>query len=201
MYAKSLQLCPTLCNTMDCSLPGSSVHGIIQASTVEWVAMPSSKESSQPRIELKSLNKSPALQTASWPLAPSGKPRLFQSIYKKGASLVAQLVKNLPANGEDIKKHKRWGFNYWIGKITWRRKWHLLQYCCLENSMDRGAWWVGYHPWGCKELNLTQCAGTGIYKKGQVSNNFHLEKINWIQMLYRNEMINESHIWVLMHKS
>ena len=37
---------------------------------------------------------------------------------------------------------------------------------------------VGYHPWGCKELNLTQCAGTGIYKKGQVSNNFHLEKIN-----------------------
>ena len=34
---------------MDCSLPGSSVHGILQARIVEWVAMPSSKGSSQPR--------------------------------------------------------------------------------------------------------------------------------------------------------
>ena len=43
------QSCLTLCNTMDCSLPGSSVHGIIQARILEWVAMPSSKQSSQPR--------------------------------------------------------------------------------------------------------------------------------------------------------
>ena len=34
---------------MDCSLPGSSVRGILQARIVEWVAMPSSKECSQPR--------------------------------------------------------------------------------------------------------------------------------------------------------
>ncbi|XDA80054.1 hypothetical protein R6Z07F_010046 [Ovis aries] len=46
MYAKSLQSCLTLC---DCSLPGSSVHGIFQARILEWVAMPSSRESSQPR--------------------------------------------------------------------------------------------------------------------------------------------------------
>ena len=32
------QLCPTLCNPMDCSLPGSSVHGIFQARVLEWVA-------------------------------------------------------------------------------------------------------------------------------------------------------------------
>ena len=32
------QLCPTLCDPMDCSLPGSSVHGIFQASVLEWVA-------------------------------------------------------------------------------------------------------------------------------------------------------------------
>ena len=38
-----------LCNTMDCSLPGSSVHGILQAITLKWVAMSSSRESSWPR--------------------------------------------------------------------------------------------------------------------------------------------------------
>ena len=42
------QSCPTLCNPMDCSWPGSSVHGILQARIVEWVAMPSSRGSSQP---------------------------------------------------------------------------------------------------------------------------------------------------------
>ena len=43
------QSCLTLCNPMDCSLPGSSVHGILQAGILEWVAMPSARGSSQPR--------------------------------------------------------------------------------------------------------------------------------------------------------
>ena len=42
VHAKSLQLCLTLCDPMNCSLPGSSVHGILQARKLEWVAMPSS---------------------------------------------------------------------------------------------------------------------------------------------------------------
>ena len=37
--AKSLQSCPTLCDPMDCSLPGFSVHGILQTRTLEWVAI------------------------------------------------------------------------------------------------------------------------------------------------------------------
>ena len=41
--------CPTLCNPMDCSLPGSSVHGILPARILEWVAISSSKGSSLPR--------------------------------------------------------------------------------------------------------------------------------------------------------
>ena len=43
------QLCPTLCDPRDCSPPGSSVHGILQATTLEWAAMPSSRGSSRPR--------------------------------------------------------------------------------------------------------------------------------------------------------
>ena len=45
------QLCLTLCNSMDYSPPGSSVHGILQVRTLEWVDMPSSRVSSQPRAE------------------------------------------------------------------------------------------------------------------------------------------------------
>ena len=43
------QLCPALCDPMDCSLPASSVHGILQAQMLEWVAIPFSREFSQPR--------------------------------------------------------------------------------------------------------------------------------------------------------
>ena len=43
------QSCPPLCNHMACTLPGSSVHGILQAGVLEWVAIPFSRRSSQPR--------------------------------------------------------------------------------------------------------------------------------------------------------
>ena len=43
------QSCPTLCDPMDCNPPGSSVHGILQARILEWVVIPFSRGSSQPR--------------------------------------------------------------------------------------------------------------------------------------------------------
>ena len=43
------QSCQTLCNSTNCSLPGSSVHGILQARILEWVAIPFSRGSSRPR--------------------------------------------------------------------------------------------------------------------------------------------------------
>ena len=49
MRAKSLQWCWTLCNLMNCSPPDSSVHGILQARTLEWVAISFSRGSSWPR--------------------------------------------------------------------------------------------------------------------------------------------------------
>ena len=44
-----VQKCPTLCHPMDCSPPGPSVHGILQARILEWVVIPSSRRSFQPR--------------------------------------------------------------------------------------------------------------------------------------------------------
>ena len=44
-----VQSCPTLCDPMHCSLPGSSIHGIFQARVLEWIAISFCRESSQPR--------------------------------------------------------------------------------------------------------------------------------------------------------
>ena len=68
--ARSLQSCPTLCDPVDCSLRGSSVHGILQAKILEWVAVPSFRGSSQ----LADQNRSPALEADSLPLSHQGSP-------------------------------------------------------------------------------------------------------------------------------
>ena len=66
---KVTQLCLILYNPMDWSLPGSSVHGIIQGRILEWVAIPFSREFSDPGIEPSS----PALRADSLPAEPPGK--------------------------------------------------------------------------------------------------------------------------------
>ena len=50
---KSLSRVPTLCDPMDCSLPGSSLHGILQARVLEWVAVSFSRGSSRPRDQTR----------------------------------------------------------------------------------------------------------------------------------------------------
>ena len=74
MCAKSLQPCPTLCNPMDCSPPGSSVHGFLQARILEWVAIAFSRGSSQPRDQTHDSYVSCIDKQGSLPLAPPGKP-------------------------------------------------------------------------------------------------------------------------------
>ena len=49
VYAKSLQSCKAFCDSMDCRLLGSFVHGILQARVLEWVPISSSRRSSWPR--------------------------------------------------------------------------------------------------------------------------------------------------------
>ena len=55
MHAKSLQSCLILCDPMDSSPPNSSVHGILQARMLEWVAVPSPGDLPNPEIEPTSL--------------------------------------------------------------------------------------------------------------------------------------------------
>ena len=74
--ANSLQSCPILCDPTDCSPPGSSVHGILQAIILEWVAMPFSRESSRLQNQTHVSNVfCTGRQAGSLSLAPPGKPR------------------------------------------------------------------------------------------------------------------------------
>ena len=70
--AKSLQTCLTLCNPMDCSPEGSSVHPISQARILEWVAMPSLRGSNPCPLGLLHW------QMGSFPLSHLGSPCLFR---------------------------------------------------------------------------------------------------------------------------
>ena len=65
-----VQSCPILCNPMDCSPPGFSVHGISQTRILEWVAIPFSRGSSWPRDQTLS----PAWQADTLPMSRLGSP-------------------------------------------------------------------------------------------------------------------------------
>ena len=77
MGAKLLQSCLTLCDSMGCSSPGSSVLGILKARILEWIAVSSSRGSSQPRDQTHVSPVSSALQADSLPAVPEGKPQAF----------------------------------------------------------------------------------------------------------------------------
>ena len=124
-----LQSCPTLCNPMDCSPQGSSVHGILQARIPEWVVMPSSRGSSQPRdqpcifyvscigrwIPGSSWGKESAYNAGDPGSIPGSGRSAGEGIgyppEYSWASLVSQLVKNPPAMRET-----------WVGKIPRQRE-------------------------------------------------------------------------------
>ena len=73
------QSCPTLGNPIDCSPPGSSVHGILQARKLEWVVIPFSRGSSEPGIKPRS----PALREDSLLLSHQGSPHWEGKTYLK----------------------------------------------------------------------------------------------------------------------
>ena len=119
---KVTQSCLTLCDPMDCRLPGCSVRGIPQARILEWVAVPFSKGSSWSR-SLSSLADS--LLSEPPTLVLNNKDRLF-----KWSS-----VRNPPTNvGDSGDPCSILG----SGRSPGRGNGNTLQYSCLENSTNRG---------------------------------------------------------------
>ena len=127
MCAKSLQSCPTLCSTRNCSPPFFSVHGILQARTLEWVAMPSSRGSSQPRdwawvscFEVDSL-----------PLGHLGSPYLFTKVSKRNQEwrcLVPSLI-----SVHFIKCNRNPMFQ-WLHKCTLLKEVRSSCFCIREST-------------------------------------------------------------------
>ena len=88
MRAKSFQSCLTLCDPMDCSPPGSSVHGILQARILEQVAISSSRGIFPTQGSNLCLLHLLNWQAGSLPLAPRGKPT--ESNYKASKGCTRQ---------------------------------------------------------------------------------------------------------------
>ena len=148
--------CLTLCNPVDCSPPGSSVHGIVQTRLWKWIAISLSRRSSWPRnrthvswtsyIGMQILYHCttweakiniPSYLSYKW--RKWGLNRIITFAIWSWASLVAQTVKNLPEMQET-----------WVWSLGWEdpgeegiathssiRAWRI--------SMDRGAWWATVH--------------------------------------------------------
>ena len=86
-----IQSCPILCDPMDCNLPDSSVHGILQARILKWFSFPSLGNLLDPGIK----RRSPTLQANSLPSKPLGKPSKVEGESSKWLDLegIAKMIK------------------------------------------------------------------------------------------------------------
>ena len=150
--AKSLQSCPTLCDPGDSLLPGSSVPGILQAKTLEWVAI-SFSSSMKVKSESEVAQLCPTLSDLmDCSLPGSSVHGIFQARVLEWGAIA---FSTSGASGKEFicqcRRCKRPGFNSQVGKIPWRRKFHGQR-----NS-----------PWGCKELDVTECTHTQTHTHTQ----------------------------------
>ena len=115
--AKSLQSCPTLCNPIDCSPPGPAVPGILQARTLEWVAISSSKAWKW-KVKVKSLSRVWLLATP-WTAAYQAPPSMgfSRQEYWSGVPLPSPYQDAIPPLVE-----KDLFYSIWIKKYTNNKK-------------------------------------------------------------------------------
>ena len=120
------QSCLTFCDSMDCSPPGSSVHGISQARILEWVAISSSRGSN------------PGIQPGS-PVAPALAGRFFTAEWPGNWDFGSSVGKESAYNAGDPVSIPR------LGRSPGEWNANPLQSSCLEKPMDREAWWARVH--------------------------------------------------------
>ena len=135
-YCLVTQLCPTLCDPMDCSPQGSSVHGFSQARILEWVAISFSRASSQHRNQTH----------ISCVSCTAGGWILYHcAIWEAHVSV----VKNPPANAGAADLIPG------LGRSPGEGNSNPLQYSCLGKPMERGTWQARVHG-VAKESDTTE---------------------------------------------
>ena len=115
------------CDPMDCSLPGSFVHGISQLRILEWFAVSSSRGSSQPRDGTTSL------------MSPALAGELPGKSHERGS-----LVGCSPWGREESDMTERLPFHFSLSCIG-EGNGNPLQCSCLENPRHGGAWWAAVY--------------------------------------------------------
>ena len=161
MRAKSLQLCRTLCGPRGCSPPGSSVHGILQARILEWVAMPSSSGFSRPRDRTR-ISYISCTSTA-WEAQIIRCP-YFNKLEKAMTPHSSTLAWKIPWMEEPGRLHSMgslgighdWATSLWLFTFMhWRRKWQPTPVFLPGESQGWGSL-VGCRLWGRTELDTTE---------------------------------------------
>ena len=132
---------------MDCSPPGSSVHGILQERILEWVAMLSYRRSSPPRDRtcisfISCIGSGFCITSTTWGSLMDWCKYMFITKHSHRTSQVVLVVKNLPANAGDIRDT---GSILGLGISPGGGHGNPLQYSFLENPMDWGTWLATVH--------------------------------------------------------
>ena len=153
-YAKSLQSCLTLCDPIDGSPSGSTIPGILQARTLEWVAIAFSNAWKW-KVKVKSLSRVRLLETP-WTSAYQVPPSMgfSRQEYWSGVPLPSPYSIIVLSNWQSGKestyqcsRHRRQGFNPWVRKILCRRKWQPTP-VFLPGKFYRQRSMEGYSSWG-----------------------------------------------------
>ena len=169
--AKSLQSCPTLCDPRDGSPPGSSVPGILQARTLEWVAI-SFSNAWKWKVKVRSLSCARLLATpwiaarqASLSITNSWSSLRLKSIAEKAmAPHSSTLAWKIPWTEEpgrlqsmgSLRVRHDWATSLSLFTFMhWRRKWQATPVFLPGESQGRGSL-MGCHLWGRTELDTTE---------------------------------------------
>ena len=154
--AKSLQLCPTLCDPRDDSPSGSPIPGILQGRTLEWVVI-SFSNAWKWKGKVKSLSHVRLLATP-WTAAYQASPSMEFSRQEYWSTEVplpsppsGAVVKNSPSNAEDTRDADLIPGS---GRFPWSRKWQPTL-VFLPGKFHGQRILTGYSPWGRKESDTT----------------------------------------------
>ena len=150
----SLQRCLTLCNSMDYTPLGSSVHGILQERILECVVMASPRDLPDPGIEPVSFMS---------PILAGG---FFITETPKKSQYISKVtgIKGLLwwLSGKECRRNcRRRGFHPWVRKIPWRRKWQSTRVFLPGKSLG-GTWQATVH-WAA-ESDITQHTHTASHR-------------------------------------
>ena len=148
-HAKSLQSCLTFCDPVNCSMPGSSVHGIFQPKILEWVAMPTSRDLPNPGIEPISLM-SPELTGGFFTTCPTWGANLYKTPQQKSATIWAWGAPNIHGSAKRVNRSFCSSSSPQVSKTSVSQSYSIIRITC-------GVWKKDHKLLRSSRLNEWDC--------------------------------------------